>query len=67
MESVAGDEKEVADRAFGQLVFPIQKKAVKGAGRNRLTLSENVVQEIGGFDVRRQRFGQIPPGVSDGQ
>jgi hypothetical protein len=60
-------KREIADGAFGQLVFPIQEQAVEGAGRNRLTLGENVVEEIGGFNLRRQRFGQIPPGVGDGQ
>ena len=67
MEGFAGDEKEIADGAFGQLVFPIQEQAVEGAGRNRLTFGENIVEEVGGFNLRRQRFGQIASGFGDSQ
>jgi hypothetical protein len=61
------DEEEVADRAFGQFVLPIQKQAVEGAGCNRFTFGKNIVQEIGGLNLRRQRFGKIAPGLGDGQ
>ncbi len=56
------DEEEIAGRAFGQVSFPIEQKAVERVRSDGFALGQDVVEEIGGLDLRWERTWQVSPG-----
>ena len=61
------DEKEIADGAFSQVRFPVEQDAIEGAGRDGFPFGQNIVQEVGGFDLGRNGAGQVPSGFGNDQ
>ena len=45
--------------------LPIEQDAVEGAGCDGLPFGQDVVQKIGGFDLRRERAGQVSSRLGD--
>lgn len=66
-EPTCSDEKEITDGAFRQMRFPIEQDAVEGASRDRFPFGQDIVQKVGGFDLGRERAGQVPSGFGDDQ
>lgn len=58
-ESAIPDEEEIADRAFGQVSFPIEQKAVERVPCDGFLLGQDVVEEIGGLDSRWEGTRQV--------
>lgn len=58
-EPVLGGEEQIAHGTFCQVAFPIQKERIEDLCRNRFTFRQNVVQEVCGFDLRRECAWQV--------
>jgi hypothetical protein len=52
-------KKQIADGTFGDVRFPIQQHAIKCSCGDRFTFRLNIVQKIGGFDLRVERTREI--------